>query len=70
LRKGGKMAEQLMIEKTRARKPKARPTEIVIGAIDERLQMINDSPHASRLSELMDELRRSLNSNRETEEAV
>ncbi len=57
------MADQaplLPTGKPRSRRPNARPSEIILGAIDERLTMIQDSPHAARLSELMDELRRSL----------
>lgn len=51
----------------RNRKPNARATEIVLGAIDERLSVLESVQavesvgiHSNRLRELMDELRRSL----------
>ena len=55
-------------KETKGRKPKARATEIVLGAMDERLQMI-EGPHAARLLELCDELRRSLSLKTGGEEA-
>lgn len=46
------------------RKPRARRTEIVIAAIEERLLMLTDATdaaHKERLLVLVDELNRSLN---------
>ncbi len=55
-------------EKTKARRPRARPTPIVIGAMEERMSALlgakNDpiyvDLHGGRMLELIDELRRSL----------
>ena len=50
----------------RIRKPKARHRDTVMAAMEERMSMLDDSSsesvtlHAKRLSELMDELKRSL----------
>lgn len=49
----------------RIRRPKARHRDVVFGAIEERLAMLEIEPsalpiHAARLGELFDELRRSL----------
>ncbi len=59
-------AETSAAKAKRTRRPNARPTEIILGAIDERLQMISDSPHFGRLTELHDELRRSLSKQQES----
>jgi len=57
-----------------ARKPKARAAEVVIGALEERISMIEVTPdandHLVRIMELFDELKRSLNGNRSEEEAA
>lgn len=57
-----------------ARKSRARQRGVVLGAIDERMQMLAEvatpevvEANMSRLLELMDELKRSLNG-KETEE--
>jgi hypothetical protein len=53
--------------RTRTRKPDARNTEIVLAALEERLSVAIgvDSAHASRIEELLDELRRSLRKGKE-----
>lgn len=51
------------VEKMRVRKKPARRADIILAAIDERLQMLDQTPHTIRLLELMDELRRSLGKN-------
>ena len=74
-----------MATETKARKPKARATDTVLGVMDERLQMIereiafidpvsdfvkgNLESHAGRMRELCDELRRSLNAKNGTEDS-
>ena len=61
---------------TRTRRPNARAKEIVFGAIDERLIMIDEcrdleivKVYVSRLRELIDELKRSVSKKTEGEEA-
>lgn len=63
----------------KTRRPKARPTAIVIGAMEERLSSliaVTKDPiyvelHATRLGELLDELKRSLGGRTaETEEVT
>lgn len=59
------------VEKMRVRKKPARHRDIVLGCIDERLLMIpltdDLEPHRVRLTELLDELRRSLGKNTESD---
>lgn len=59
-------------EPKRARRPKARTSEIVFGAIDERMAMLDetfpDGIHTKRLRELIDELRRATNGKAEEAE--
>lgn len=57
--------------KERTRKPKARKSDVIIACIEERLLMDfgEAGPHANRILELIDELKRSLNGKREEEEA-
>ncbi len=58
----------------RTRKPRARQTEIVFGCIAERLSILENvtdetlRPHVDRIGELLDELRRSLGSQKEEAE--
>lgn len=58
----------------RTRRPKARATEIVFGALHERLEVVKLiyrdeglTPHIERIEELLDELRRSLTTKEEIE---
>lgn len=56
----------------RKRKPAARPTAVVVGAITERISMLPNTdelvPHRDRLTDLLDELRRSISKKEEPEE--
>lgn len=49
----------------KARKPKARNCDVVVGCIEERVSMLSDTgtitDHKERLMVLLDELRRALN---------
>lgn len=62
-------------EKTRIRRPKARPSPIVLAVMEDRLAMLLAAKadpiyvalHGERLMDLMDELRRSLKLSSETE---
>jgi len=51
--------------KERKRRAPARSTDVVLGALQERLNVAvdADSPHAIRIEELFDELKRSLRKN-------
>lgn len=65
--KSGKIIE-------RTRKPNARATEIVLGALAERLSVMESSPnadtiHMNRLRELLDELKRSIGKRQPAQEA-
>ena len=59
------------LKEVRVRKPRARRTEIVIGALQERIMAIPQVEHLEfhreRLLELVDELTRSLNRGTEEE---
>lgn len=50
------------------RKPNARHRDIIIAAMEERMLIANsEDPNILRIRELLDELKRSLNNNKETE---
>ncbi len=59
------------IKEVRARKPRARKTEVIIGALQERILSLPNNEesyqHRERALELIDELSRSLNRGTEEE---
>ena len=67
------MAETTEQKKERTRRPNARHQDVVFGAIEERLEMLDHaadeslSVHAVRLRELLDELKRSLGRTKEND---
>ncbi len=59
------------VEQEKRRKPKARNTQVIMGALEENTRMLLREPHSegigARIAELLDELARSINSKREEE---